>query len=109
MSKIFRVDYSPEALDDVRAIYSYIAFHLKERDTARRQAGKIRSEIRALKEMPERYAPVDWEPWASMGMRRLPVDRYVVYYLVDQAAQLVSVVRIVYGGRDIEAMLDIGS
>jgi plasmid stabilization system protein ParE len=59
--------------------------------------------------MPERYTPVDWEPWASMGMRRLPVDRYVVYYLVDQAAQLVSVVRIVYGGRDIEAILDIGS
>lgn len=102
MSKSFHVEYSPEALDDLRAIYSYIAFHLKERETAGRQVGRIRREIRALNEMPERYAPVDWEPWASMGMRKLTVDHYVVYYLVESAKRLVSIVRIFYGGRDIE-------
>lgn len=102
MRKSFRVEYSPEALEDLRAIYSYIAFHLKERETANSQIGRIRREIRALSELPERYAAVDWEPWVSTGMRRLPVDNYVVYYLVEQDKYLVSVVRIFYGGRDIE-------
>lgn len=106
MSNSFHVEYSPEALDDLRAIYSYIAFHLKERETASRQTGRIRREIRALSEMPERYAPVDWEPWASMGMRKLSVDNYVVYYLVEPAKRLVSIVRIFYGGRDIENIVN---
>ena len=106
MSKYFRVEYSPEALDDLRAIYSYITFHLKERETAVRQTGRIRREIRALSDTPERYAPVDWEPWASMGMRKLSVDNYVVYYLVEQEKRLVSVVRIFYGGRDTENIVN---
>ena len=102
MSNRFHVTYSPEALDDLRAIYSYIAFHLKERETANRQIGRIRREIRALREMPVRYAPVDWEPWSSMGTRKLSVDHYVVFYLVEPSKRLVSIVRILYGGRDIE-------
>lgn len=52
--------------------------------------------------MPERYAPVDWEPWASMGMRKLPVGNYIAYYLVEPAKHLVSIVRVFYGGRDVE-------
>ena len=33
MSRRFRVEYSPEALDDLRAVYAYI----EERETAARQ------------------------------------------------------------------------
>jgi toxin ParE1/3/4 len=105
MSKRFHVEYSPEAVDDLRAIYSYIAFPLKERNTASGQVDRIRREIRTLNEMPERYALVDWEPWSSMGMRRLPTGNYVVFYLVDPANRLVSIVRIFYGGRDIESII----
>ena len=106
MSGVYRVEYSPEAFADLKAVYTYIAFHLKERYTAEKQIGRIRREIRSLQELPERCAPVDWEPWASMGMRRMPVDRYVVYYLVDRAARCVSIIRIFYGGRDIESIVN---
>ena len=99
------MEYSPESLNDLRAIFSYIAFHLKERETARRQTGRIRSEIRALNDMQNRYAEVGWEPWRSMGMRKMPVDNYVVFYLVNQTDRLVSIVRIFYGGRDIEIII----
>lgn len=102
MSKRFRVSYSPEAYEDLTSIYSYIALRLKAKDTAKKQTDRIRKEIRSLGEMPERYAPVDWEPWHSMGMRKLPIDNYVAYYLVDQDAQRVEIVRIFYGGRDAE-------
>ncbi len=40
-----------------------------------------------------------------MGVRKMPVDRYVVYYMVDRAASLVSVVRVFYGGRDVESII----
>jgi len=105
MSMRFRVEYSPEAFDDLRAIYSYIAFHLKERETAKALVARIRREIRALNDLPERFALVDWEPWTSLGLRKLPVDRYVVFYLTDPTERLVRIVRIFYGGRDIEALI----
>ena len=34
-------------------------------------------------------------------MRKLPVDRYVVYYLTDEETYRAIVVRIVYSGRNI--------
>ena len=105
MSKYYHVAYAPEAVDDLRAIFAYIAFPLKARDTARGQVARIRREIARLNEMPERYVAVDWEPWSSRGMRKLTVDNYVVYYLVEPTAQLVTVVRIFYGGRDVENII----
>ena len=104
MSKRFRVSYSPEAYEDLTSIYSYIAVHLKAQETAKRQTDRIRKEIRSLSEMPKRYAAVNWEPWRSMGMRKLPIDNFVAYYLVDQNDLSVEIVRIFYGGRDIESI-----
>lgn len=101
----FKVRYSAEAQEDLKSVYAYIAFHLKERGTAKNVIDEIRKEIRSLDVMPERYIRVDWEPWASMGMRKVPVGNFVVYYLADPEARFVDVVRIFYGGRDVENIL----
>lgn len=100
----FKVEYSSEALDDLRGIYAYIAFRLKERKTAADLAAHIRKEVRTLNELPDRYAPVDWEPWASMSMRHFAVDNFLVFYLVDRETKSVRIVRILYGGQDIESL-----
>ena len=39
-----------------------------------------------------------------MGMHKLPVDNFVVFYMVDSDAMTVAIIRIVYGGRDIESL-----
>ena len=108
MSEAYSVIYSPEALNDLRGIYSYIAFSLKVPGTAEKQVNRIRKELRSLSSMPQRYAPVDWEPWHSMGMHKLPVDNFVVYYLADADTKSVTVVRIFYGGRDVESIINSG-
>ena len=46
MSDTYSVIYSPEAKDDLREIYSYIAFELEAPDTAEGQVNRIRKEIR---------------------------------------------------------------
>ncbi len=51
-AKIFKVVYSPESIDDLRAIYLYIANELKEPETARKQIDRIRSKIRGLDSFP---------------------------------------------------------
>ena len=105
MSDTYSVIYSPEAKDDLREIYSYIAYDLQAPETAEGQVNRIRKEIRSLDFMPSRYAVVDWEPWKSMGMHRVPVDNFVVYYAVNDGSRTVTVIRIFYGGRDIEDII----
>lgn len=43
-----------------------------------------------------------------MGMRFLPVDDFIVYYLVDNNDGKVNIVRIFYGGRDVEHIIQTG-
>lgn len=106
MTDSYKVGYSVDALDDLREIYSYIAYELLVPDTAVAQLGRIRREVRSLNFMPTRCALVSWEPWHSMKMHQLPVDNFIVYYLVDDEKRAVTVVRIFYGGRDIEGIIN---
>lgn len=96
------VRYSTQAKKDLKAIFSYIAYSLEARQTADRQAGRIRDAVRALDFLPERHPVVDWEPWHSRMIRRLSVNNYVVYYRVESEQSIVKIMRIVYGGRDIK-------
>jgi len=40
-----------------------------------------------------------------MGMRKVPVNNYLVFYLVENADLTVTVVRIFYGGRNVEEII----
>ena len=106
MTEKYRVQYSPAALDDLKDIFAYIATELRSSETASKQIHRINDEICSLDFMPCRYEQVDWEPWKSMGMRKAAVNNFVVFYTVDQKRMIVTVIRIVYGGRDLRRILD---
>ncbi len=104
MSK-YKIMYSPAAYADLDNIVSYIIDHFKDRKAAKNLSDAIRSKVRSLDDMPERFAQVEWEPWASMNMHRFPIKNYIVFYLVDNDRKLVTVARIFYGGQDIENII----
>ena len=97
----YSVVYTDEALQDLRNIYEYISVELKAPKTAAAQVRRIRDEVRSLETLPRRYRCVDWEPWATMELRQLPVNRFVAFYLVKDAAKSVQIFRILYGKRDL--------
>lgn len=102
---LYTVVYSPAAQNDVRSIYMYIAYELLAEETAIDQVKRIRTAIHSLDALPERFGAVDWEPWASMGMRKMPVDNYIVFYLVDTQSRIVTVDRVFYTGQDIQRII----
>ena len=106
MTDNYKVSYSADALDDLRKIYAYIADKLLVPDIAVAQLERIRKEVRLLDFMPARYVLVEWGPWHSMKIHQLPVDNFIVYYLVDDEKKAVTVVRVFYGGRDIEGIIN---
>lgn len=100
------IAYTVKARQDLRDIYDYIANELLAPETARRMTERIMRDIRTLESMPERNALYQKEPWRSEGLRFLPVKNYLVFYLINGAANTVFIVRIMYGGRYISRQLE---
>lgn len=105
MSETYTIKYSTKAINDLRDIYSYIAFNLQAPETAAKMVRRIRNSIKELDFMPERNPILDWEPWNSLNTHKMRVGNYLVFYIVDLLQSSVSIVRIVYGKRDIAKAL----
>ena len=103
--KKFDVVYSELAERDLRGIFEYIAFTLLEPTIAKNQSNRIIDAVAGLNQMPERFRRYEKEPWRGIGLRVMPVDKYLVFYLPSESKGIVSIIRIIYGGRDIEKQL----
>lgn len=99
---IWDVCYTDTAIQDLQGIYDYIADILLEPDIAGEQTDRIMDAADSLEHMPFRHRLYDYEPWQSKGLRVLPVDNYLIFYLPDESQYTVTIIRIMYGGRDIE-------
>lgn len=98
----YAVEISAEAKADLRGIFEYIAFQLLSPENASNQIDRLEKAIFVLREYPQRFKAYDKEPWKSRGLRVMPVDNYLVFYIPMEGEKKVSVVRIMYSGRDIE-------
>ena len=96
---------TPEAKHDLREMYRYIAVELQSEQNANGQLNRLEESILKLDEMPERFRVYDREPWHSRNLRVMPVDNYLVFYVPDHQVKTVTVLRVMYGGRDIDAQL----
>ena len=101
----WKIEYADQAKQDLRSIYEYIAFTLLEKGTAADLYKEIVTEINSLDMMPKRYPLYHDEPWNSRGVHFLTVKDYLIFYLVNDEAETVSIVRIGYGGQDIGRFL----
>ena len=102
---IFEIEVSDQADVDIRGIYEYIAFELQAPDNAGGQLDRLEESIMSLEQMPERFQGYKNEPWKSRGLRMMPVDNYCVLYITDIERAIISIVRVMYGGRDIDSQL----
>ncbi|MCI7492346.1 MAG: type II toxin-antitoxin system RelE/ParE family toxin [Lachnobacterium sp.] len=101
----YKIEISEQADKDLRNIYEYIAFELQAPENASGQIDRLEKHILSLDSMPEKYRIYDKEPWKSRGLHILPVDNYVVLYIPDTDTKVVTILRIMYSGRDIDKQL----
>ena len=102
----FQVSITRQAEEDLRSIFEYIAYELQSFQNAAGQLGRLEKAILSLEKMPERYRAYAKEPWRSRGLRMMPVDNYLVFYIPFHDTQRVEIVRVMYGGRDVDAQLN---
>lgn len=101
----YSVKISEQANSDLREIFEYIAFELQSFQNAEGQLSRLEKNILSLDHMPERFRRYSEEPWLSRGLRIMPVDNYCVFYIPDLEKKIVNIIRVLYGGRDIDTEL----
>jgi toxin ParE1/3/4 len=101
----YKIVLTKQADTDLRGIYEYIAFTMLEPEIASGQLERIEEGILNLEEMPERFRVYEKEPWHSRGLCQMPVYNFIVFYIPKIEDKTVTIIRVMYGGRDIDEQL----
>lgn len=101
----YQVTLTKQAQADLREIFKYIAVDLQSVQNAAGQLERLEKAIASLNQMPERFRVYDKAKWRERNLRIMPVDNYLVFYIPSHDKEAVTVMRVMYGGRDIDRQL----
>ena len=96
----YEVTITPDAAADLTELRDYIAGALFSPDAARSCIRSIRLEIEKLESLPAIHPLVEEEPWHSRGVRSMLVKNFLIYYRVDEPANHVDILNVIYARRD---------
>jgi len=101
----YEVILETTAIRDLYGILDYITDVLKSPQAAQRVFSSIEKQVMSLGHMPERHSIVREEPYATIGVRLIPVENYNAFYVVDNSAHEVRILRILYNRREWQRLL----
>lgn len=101
----YKIIFSENAKQDLTSIVRYISDELMEPYVAKKLAQKILTAIKSLDELPMRHCLYDYEKWKSLGLRVLPIENYLVFYVPDEINRVVRIYRIIYKKRNLKNQL----
>jgi len=93
----YRIKITPKANDDLDEIYSYIAEELFNEDAAENLIDKIENNIIRLRDFPLSCSLDEDDVLRSKGYRKLVVENYIAFYIVDEIEKQVVIMRVLYG------------
>lgn len=99
------ITITEQADRDLRGIYEYIAFELKSPDYAAGQLERLEKSIAGLGEFPEKFMCYENGAWRDRGLRIMLVDNFRVCYILRKETQTITVIRVLYVGRDIDEQI----
>lgn len=101
----YNVVITKPAQRDLLDIFDYIAFELREHETARNLLSKIRAKIISLEEFPERNNIISELKYAEQKIRWCPVENYIIFYQISESNDIVYILRVLYKKRNWEHLL----
>ena len=97
----YKVQITQEALADMEQLYNYIVVTLLALENAMRQYNRIA--ILRLDILPERFREIGSEFGRAEKLRRMVVDNYSVFYVIQEESVIVT--NVLYSASDIEYRL----
>ncbi len=105
MASEYSYQFTKPAIDDLDNTLHYIAHDLDNPVAAQNLREKLFEAIDRARAFPEIGTPVDNEYLPDKTIRKLTVDHYLIYYKPDHARNMITVIRIVYGKRNLDEIL----
>jgi toxin ParE1/3/4 len=103
----YEVILETTAVIDLRGVFDYITDDIKAPEAAERVYLSIKKQILKLDHMPARYNIVQDEPYASFGVRLMPVENYYAFFIINEQEREVHVFRILYKRREWQNILPV--
>ena len=101
----YKVILETTAVLDLYGILGYITDVLKAPEAVKRVFLSIEEQVISLDFMPARHNVIREEPYASLGVRIMPVENYNAFYIINESKQEVRVLRILYNRREWQNLL----
>ena len=101
----FDILITQDAENDLKNIRDYIASNISKK-TSVRIINLIKSSIERLSLFPQFAPAVKYEPWNSLGVRRIVVKNFLVYYRVVLEENTVYILKVTYGKRNQQTVLE---
>lgn len=105
MASKFGYRLTKRAESDLDGIVSYIAVVLANPQAASDFVDKLQDNIEETRAFPESGSLVHNEFLQVENVRRKLVGNYIMYYLPDMGEKIIYILRIVYGKRNMDAIL----
>lgn len=101
----YSVHFTNVAMNDLDDIYCYISEELFVESAATELLDRVENSIMQLKEFPNLGTRLTDEYLRLKGYRRIIVDSYIIFYILDEQKRKVIIMRILYGKRKYEDLL----
>lgn len=99
------IKIAPYAQKQIQEIATYISNELLIPETADAWVHLLIERISSLDIFPNRFPIVKKEPFKSLGLRKMNVKNYYIYYYINEEDKIVWITAVVYGKRDQETEL----
>lgn len=90
---------------DLDNILSYMAAQLSNPQAAAAFLEKLQDAISEACSFPESGSPVDNEFLPCKTIRKKRIGNYILYYFSDEKAEIIYILRILYGRRNLDEIL----
>ena len=97
---MYHIDITEPAENDINEAVKYITEQLLKPSAAGKLVDDAEPAIFSLNEMPQRHALVKDDDLARLGFRIMPVNNYLVFYIIREEKKTVVIQRFLYGRRD---------
>ena len=101
----YKLKFTPKAEEDLDEIYGYISTKLFAETAAESLMDKIENAFMRLEVYPFSCSFVFDEPLKSRGYRKLIIDNYITFYLVNKSEKQVIIMRVLYRASDYKNVL----
>ncbi|AGL03661.1 type II toxin-antitoxin system RelE/ParE family toxin [Desulfoscipio gibsoniae] len=101
----YSLKLTPKASKDLDKIYRYITEELYAEQAAVNLLEKIETSVMRLKDFPFSGNYFADEYLKKKGYRKLIIDNYIDFYVVDEEEKQVVVMRFLYGRQKYEGLL----